>query len=589
MSTKVDSADDLPDKTGVYIMKNARDEVIYVGKSVSLKKRVKSYFKEDLDSPKTRVLMNQFHSLEYIITDTEKEALILEATLIKRHRPQYNVRLKDDKRYPYIKITRENYPRIIITRSISSDGSHYFGPFTDVGSVRKTLKFIKALFKVRDCKKMDGPCLNSQIDLCYAPCAEGISREDYQKIIDSIDLFFQGKYSRIISSLNKEMKEAAISHEFEKAGVLRDQINAIKDVMERQFVAFTNQLDQDIIAGSIDKKMAVMVVFSVREGKIMGKDDFLMAGVENSSPEEILAAFIKQYYANPRYIPGEIIIQYPVPDQKIIREWLSDLRGAAIKVTIPQKGHKYRLLQMASKNASVIRNQEKQVKNALIDLKKYLKLPHMPHIIEGFDVSNIAGKSAVGSMVQFQDAKPRKGKYRRYKLKTPGPDDYGMMQELIARRYQKIIEDGESPPDLILVDGGKGQLKVALNALKSLELVHIPVIGLAKEFEHVFIPQTAEPLILPRNSEALFLLQRIRDEAHRFAVSYHRKLRSKELEHSPLDDIKGVGSKRKMNLMRHFKDVEKIKKASLEEIMEVKGLNRQVAENIYYHFHPHSK
>ncbi|MBV1766705.1 MAG: excinuclease ABC subunit UvrC, partial [Methanobacterium sp.] len=396
----------------------------------------------------------------------------------------------------------------------------------------------------------------------------------------------QGKYSRIITTLNKEMKESARNHEFEKAGVLRDQINAIKDVMERQFVAFTDELDQDIIAGSIDKKMAVMVVFSVREGKIMGKDDFLMAGVENSTPEEILSAFIKQYYANPRYIPGELIIPYPVPDQKVIKEWLSDLRGAALKVTTPQKGHKYRLLQMASKNASVIRNQEKQVKNALIDLKKYLKLPLMPHIIEGFDVSNISGKSAVGSMVQFHDTKPRKGKYRRYKLKTPGPDDYGMMQELITRRYQKIIDEGESPPDLILVDGGKGQLKVALDALKSLKLVHIPVIGLAKEFEHVFIPQTAEPLILPRNSEALFLLQRIRDEAHRFAVSYHRKLRSKGLEHSTLDDIKGVGSKRKMNLMRHFGDLEKIKKASIEEIMAVRGLNRQVAENIYNHFHP---
>lgn len=593
MSTQVDNPNDLPDKTGVYIMKNSQDRVIYVGKSVSLKKRVKSYFKESPDSVKTEIMMKQFHSLEYIITDTEKEALILEANLIKKYRPPYNVRLKDDKRYPYIKITNEQFPRILITRHISSDGSHYFGPFTDAGSVKKTVKFVNSLFKIRDCKRMDGPCLNYQIDLCHAPCNGKISKKEYKKLINKIDLFFQGKYSKVMAGLEEEMNEAAHKQEFEKAAVIRDQMNSIKDIMERQNVVFTDNLDQDIIAGSFDKKLAYIVVFSVREGKIIGKEDFIMAGLmfedesgdENTPRPEVLSAFIKQYYSNPRYVPGEIIMQQSIPDQELVKEWLQDIRGGEIKITVPQDGVKFKLVSMVAKNADVIKNQRKQVKNALLDLKKYLMLPQLPHTIEGFDVSNIAGKSAVGSMVTFQDALPRKGKYRKYSLETPGPDDYGMMRELLNRRYQRLVDEKEDLPDLILVDGGKGQLGVAVEVLKSLHLENIPVIGLAKEFEQVFIPQVSQPIMLPRNSDALFLLQRIRDEAHRFAVSYHRKLRSKSLEHSPLDEIKGVGSKRKMNLLRHFGDLENIKKAEVEDLIQVKGLNRNVAQNIYQYFH----
>lgn len=584
MSTQVDNPHDLPDKTGVYIMKDARDNVIYVGKSISLKKRVKSYFKEYHDSPKTKVMMGQFKSLEYIITDTEKEALILEANLIKKYRPTYNVRLKDDKRYPYIKISRENFPRILITRNISGDGSHYFGPFTDAGSVKKTVKFVKSLFKIRDCKRMDGPCLNHQIDLCHAPCAGEISKKDYKKLIDNIDLFFQGKYSQVMEMLDKEMSEAAENHEFERAAVLRDQIESIKDVMERQNVAFNNNIDQDIIAGSYDKKMACMVVFSVREGKITGKDDFLMAGVENTEPEDVLSAFIKQYYSNPRYVPGEIILQYTIKEQNLVEDWLSDMREEPVEITVPHEGVKFKLIRMASKNADIIKNQKKQVNNALLDLKKYLKLPKIPQNIEGFDVSNISGKSAVGSMVSFHNAHPKKSRYRKYKLETPGPDDYGMMRELLTRRYEKLVRENEDLPHLILVDGGKGQLKVATEVLKSLNLNNIPVIGLAKEFEHIFIPQMNEPIILPRNSQALFLLQRIRDEAHRFAVSYHRNLRSKEMDHSKLDEIKGVGQKRKMNLLRHFGDIESIKKAEIDDLMLIKGMNKKVAREIYNHF-----
>lgn len=585
MSTRVDNPDDLPNKPGVYIMKDKKDNVIYVGKSISLKKRVKSYFKEYHDTPKTKVMMGQFNSLEYIITDTEKEALILEANLIKKHRPRYNIRLKDDKKYPYVKITNEDFPRIIITRYISNDGAHYFGPFTEAGSVRKTVRFVKSLFKIRNCKRMDGPCLNSQIDLCHAPCNQQISKKEYGKLINNIDLFFQGKYSKIMNTLLNDMNQAAEEHDFERAAVFRDQINAIKEIMEQQNVAFADNLDQDVIAGSIDKSTACIVVFSVREGKIVGKDDFLMAGFEKSSRKEVLSAFMKQYYANPRYVPGEILLEDNIPDEKLIEEWLSDIKGSTVEISVPTDGAKFRLVRMVSKNADIIRNQKKQIKNALIDLKKYLKLPTIPHIIEGFDVSNISGKSAVGSMVSFQEALPKKGKYRRYNLKTPGPDDYGMMRELLSRRYKKLIEEDGDVPDLILVDGGKGQLNVAVDVLKTLELDKIPVMGLAKEFEYIFIPQTEEPIILPPNSEALFLLQRIRDEAHRFAVSYHRKVRSKNIDHSELDEIKGVGNKRKMSLLREFGDLENIKKATVEELIKVKGMNKTVAQSIYDHFH----
>ncbi|MCK9150633.1 excinuclease ABC subunit UvrC [Methanobacterium alcaliphilum] len=585
MSTRVNNPDDLPNKPGVYIMKDKQDNIIYVGKSISLKKRVKSYFKEYHDTPKTTVMMGQFNSLEYIITDTEKEALILEANLIKKHRPRYNIRLKDDKRYPYVKITNEDFPRILITRHISNDSAHYFGPFTDATSVRKTVRFVKSLFKIRNCKRMEGPCLNSQIDLCHAPCDNKISKAEYQKLIENIDLFFQGKYGEVMETLLSEMNEAAAEHNFERAAVTRDQINSIKEIMEHQNVAFTDNLDQDVIAGSIDKSTACIVVFSVREGKIVGKDDFLMAGFEKSSPKEILSAFIKQYYANPRYVPGEILLQDNIHDQQLVEEWLSDIKGSSVEITVPTDGVKFRLVRMVTKNADIIRNQKKQIKNALIDLKKYLKLPTIPHIIEGFDVSNISGKSAVGSMVTFHEALPKKGKYRRYNLKTPGPDDYGMMRELLNRRYKKLIDESDEIPDLILVDGGKGQLNVACEVLKELNLEKIPVMGLAKEFEYIFIPQMEEPIILPPNSESLFLLQRIRDEAHRFAVSYHRQVRSKNIDHSELDEIKGVGLQRKMNLLRHFGDLDTIKKATKDELIQVKGITKTVAQSIYNHFH----
>lgn len=586
MSNRCSDPKNLPNRPGVYIMRNIEDIVLYVGKAKSLIKRVKSYFGSRDQPLKTKLLMSQFHSLEYIITDTEKEALILESNLIKKYKPKYNIRLKDDKRYPYIKITNEDYPRVLITRNVRDDGAYYYGPFTDVGSVRGIVKSLKALFKIRACRKMDGPCLNYQIHLCSAPCSGKITKKSYNDIVEKINLFFEGKYNQIIDMLNIMMIEAAENHEFEKAAVLRDQIQSVDNILEKQKIEFDRGLEQDVIACSYDDKIACVVVFSIRDGKIIGKDDFLMSGTEGTLPDKILSAFLKQYYMTPRHVPSEIIIQYKPDEQKLINEWLSENKGHEIILRTPKNNTETRLVQMVAKNAEIIKNHEKEVRGALVDLKKYLKIPKIPRRIEAFDISNISGKLPVGSMVVFEDGVPKKSKYRKYNIKIDGPDDYAMMKEVLFRRYSKIApEDEDKKPDLILVDGGKGQLNVALNVLKSLNLGDIPVIGLAKEFEHIFISQVSSPIILPPNSEALHLLQRIRDEAHRFAVTQHKKLRSRELKRSILDGIKGIGEKRKIKLLKHFGDIESIKKAKIDEIANVEGINRNLAVNIYQHLH----
>ena len=609
MSTKVNSPNELPQKPGVYIMKDKNEEIIYVGKSKSLKNRVKSYFQKNLDRPKTKILMSHFNSLEYIITNTEKEALILEANLIKKHRPRYNISLKDDKRYPYVKITEEDFPKIVITRDIGKNGT-YYGPFTDVTAVRQTVKFLKQLFRIRTCKRMDGPCLNSQIDLCYAPCDGQITKEEYRDHIEKIDLFFQGKYNRIIRDLEGEMKEAASKQEFEKAAVIRDQIISIDEVMKKQFVEFGNDLDQDIIAISYTNKNAVVVVMNIRNGKIVGKDDFLMNGSQHTTSDEVTSAFIKQFYGINRHIPKEILLEEDVEDKELIEEWLSDLRGNKVSLKVPQKGNKLRLVRMASKNADIIKNQKQKMENSMIELKKYLKLEKIPRVIEGYDISNISGKLAVGSKVSFLDGKPNKKQYKKFKMNTPGPNDFAMMKELLERRlkplkehYDKIrineehLKNNEAEterieplklgeePNLIVIDGGKGQLGMAVDVLNEYRLTHIPIIGLAKEFEEIYVPNSSFPIIIPKNNEALYLLQQVRDESHRFAVTYHRKLRSKKIEESPLDNISGIGKKRKIELLRHFNDLEAIKNASVEELSKVNGMNEKVALNVYEYFH----
>lgn len=586
MSNRCSDPKNLPNKPGVYIMRNIEDVVLYVGKAKSLIKRVKSYFSKSEQPLKTKLLMSHFHSLEYIITDTEKEALILESNLIKKYKPKYNIRLKDDKRYPYIKITNEDYPRVLITRNVRDDGAYYYGPFTDTGSVRGIVKSLKALFKIRTCRKMDGPCLNYQIHLCSAPCSGEISKKSYNEIVEKINLFFEGKYNQIIEMLNDMMIEAAENHEFEKAAVLRDQIQSVDNILEKQKIEFDRGLEQDVIACSYDEKIASVVVFSIRKGKIIGKDDFLMSGTEGTLPNKILSAFLKQFYMSPRHVPSEIIIQYKPDEKELIQEWLSENRGDEVILRTPDNTSETRLVQMVAKNAEIIKNHEREVRGALVDLKKYLNIPRIPRRIEAFDISNTSGKHPVGSMVVFEEGIPKKSKYRKFNIKIKGPDDYAMMREVLTRRYSKISPDEEAKkPDLILVDGGKGQLNVALDVLNSLHLKDIPVIGLAKEFEHIFIPKISSPVILPSNSEALYLLQRIRDEAHRFAVKHHKKVRSKEIKRSILDEIKGVGEKRKVSLLKYFGDLENIKKADIDELASVKGINRDLAAKIYEYLH----
>lgn len=583
MSTKVKSPENLPKKPGVYIMRDANDEIIYIGKAKNLINRVRSYFREKLDRPKTQILMSHFDSLEYIVTNSEKEALILEATLIKKHRPRYNVQLKDDKRYPYVKITNEKYPRLIITRNITKNGI-YYGPFTDVTSVKKTVKFLKSLFKIRTCRNMDGPCLNSQIDLCYAPCSGEISKEEYDEIINKIDLFFQGKYSVIVKNLKKEMAEAAENEQFEKAAVLRDQITSIEEIMEKQFVDLVDDdLDQDVIAIAPNDNEVVVIIMPIRNGKIVGRDDFLMSGSQYESNSEILFAFIQQYYGFNRHIPKQILLNEPIDDTELLEEWLSDLRGNKVYIKVPMKGVKLRLVNMAQKNAEIIKHQKKSMENSLIELKKYLKLDKLPRIIEGYDISNISGKFAVGSKVSFKDAKPNKKKYKRFKIETPGPNDFAMMKELLTRRLKMIDTDEE--PDLIVIDGGKGQLGMACEVLDELNLAHIPIIGLAKEFEEIYIPNSKRPIIIPTNNKALHLLQQVRDESHRFAITYHRKLRSDNISESSLDDIPGIGKKRKINILKEFGTMDKVKNASVEELAKIKGMNEKVATNVYEYYH----
>ena len=554
-----------------------------IGKAKNLVKRVKSYFREKLDRPKTQILMSHFDSLEYIVTNSEKEALILEATLIKKHRPRYNVQLKDDKRYPYVKITSESFPRLVITRNVTKDGI-YFGPFTDVGSVKQTVKFLKSLFKIRTCRNMDGPCLNAQIDLCYAPCDGKISEKEYSEIINKIDLFFQGKYSTIVKNLKEEMAEAAKNEEYEKAAVIRDQIASIEEIMEKQFVDLVDDdLDQDVIAIAPSKNEVVVIIMPIRNGKIVGRDDFLMSGSQYDSSSEVLFAFIQQYYGYNRHIPKQILLDEDIDEKELLEDWLSDLRGNKVHIKVPQKGVKLRLVKMARKNAEIIQHQKKKMENALIELKKYLKLENLPRVIEGYDISNISGKFAVGSKVSFKDGKPNKKMYKHFKMETPGPNDFAMMEELLTRRLKMVDRDPE--PDLIVIDGGKGQLGMACGVLDKLDLAHIPIIGLAKEFEEIYVPNTKRPIIIPKNNKALHLLQQVRDESHRFAITYHRKLRSKNIQASSLDDIAGVGKKRKVALLKEFGTLENIKNASIDDLAKIKGMNQKTAENVYNFYH----
>ncbi len=584
MTKTIEDAKKLPQSPGVYIMKDRENKVIYIGKAASLRDRVSQYFREQ-GSPKTQMLVKNLEELEYIVTENEVEALVLESNLIKEHTPRYNVRLRDDKAYPYIKITNEEYPHICIARRREQDGAQYFGPYPSSKAVRKLIRMASS-FGIRRCRKKlpCPPCLNYYIKQCAAPCLGEVTKEEYLDIIKNVTSFLKGKRSQLIHDMKAEMEKLAEEQEYEAAARIRDQINALEELSLKQRVSVPSQKEQDIIAYAVSDNTGSLQIFHISEGKLKGRDTFSL-NTANSDEAEVVSSFIKQYYQDIAP-PEEIIIPIEIKDESIFR-WLSE-RGSLLKT--PKNKVEKGLMNLARDNAGMLLLQkmlaETKGKNeALLSLQKALSLPVLPSIIEAFDISNISGTDATGSLVVFRNGEPDKKNYRRFRIKTvEGADDFAMMGEVIARAYTRRKKEGKGMPDLILIDGGKGQLNAALAALSGLGL-RLNAAAIAKEFEYIFIPERETPIILPKDSPALILLQRIRDEAHRFALGYHRKLRGKRLRASELGGIAGIGEKKKQALLRYFGSVEELKKAEVSEIAAVPGITRKDAEAVYEFFH----
>jgi len=599
----------IPAKPGVYLMKDVQGKVIYVGKAVNLRNRVRSYFHASASySLKVQRMAERVADLDFIVTDSEIEALILECNLIKKHRPRYNVRLKDDKRYPYIKVTwQEDFPRIYVTRRMQRDGARYFGPFTAVWAVHQTLDLLRRVFPYLTCKRRitgtdKRACLYYHIGRCAGPCIGAVSKERYRAMIEQVCLFLEGKQEEIVASLRREMEEAAEKLDYERAATLRDRIQAIERVIEKQKVVSAAMSDQDVIALARGDGQACVQVFFIRQGKLIGREYFVLAGTEDEEDEEVMASFIKQFYDEAAYIPSEILLQREIEEAAIIQDWLRGKGGAEVTLRVPRRGRKRELVGMAAANATETlahlqaqwMTDESRGLAALTELQEYLHLESPPARIECYDISNIQGMAATGSMVVFVKGVPRKSDYRRFKIRTvEGADDYAMMREVLRRRFKRAKEgkEGETRgnkgaevwtmlPDLIIVDGGKGQLNAALEVLKEHGLEDLPVVGLAKEQEEIFVPGRLEPVTLPRGSQGLFLVQRIRDEAHRFAIGYHRRLRRKGGLASTLEEIPGIGPKRRRALLKRFGSIEAIREATVEELAAVEGMSRSAAERV---------
>jgi len=594
----------LPLSPGVYLLKDAEGTIIYVGKAANLRHRVRSYFGTGQKlSPKLQRMVARVKDLDFFLTATEQEALILELNLIKRHHPHYNVRLKDDKTFPYLKIDlTEDWPRVYITRCLAQDGGHYFGPFASAKSVRQTLKIIKRIFPFRSCSKPitgtdSRPCLWYHVGKCLAPCIGVVSKEEYAEVIKQVILFLEGKQGKVVQWLESQMNKAAASLEFEKAALLRDQIQAIHEVIEGQRIATTVRGEQDVIAFAQDKNQAYVQVFFIRSSKLIGRESFVLQGTHSEEPPQIMTSFIKQFYQSSAAIPSLLLLQYPVEDQPIIGEWLRNKRDNKVSIIVPQRGNKKRLVDIVAENAQQGLAQlkikqlatPKVLETALDEIAQELRLPHPPLRLEGYDISNIQGTSAVGSMVVFEKGKPKPAHYRRFRIKTvSGADDYAMLHEVLKRRFKRSSAASASDswailPDLVLIDGGKGQLNAAQAAMHEVGVDSVPVASLAKENEYLFIPQEAKPIILPGNSPGLQLLQRLRDEAHRFALGYHQKIRQKQTFASAFDGIPGIGSKRKRTLLRQFGSARAIREASLEELATTKGISQSLAKRIKEH------
>lgn len=607
----------LPEKPGVYIMKNSLGEVIYVGKAKILKNRVRQYFQNSANhSEKVRAMVKNIAEFEYIVTDSEGEALILECNLIKKYRPRYNILLKDDKHYPFIKITtNEDFPRVFITRNIVKDGNKYFGPYTDYSAVYETLEIIKKVFPLRNCKRYitEGgertrPCLNYHINLCKAPCEGLINKSEYKKIVDEVIDLLSGRDAKIIKDFKDQMDEAAENLEFERAASLRDKINSIEKVRERQKIITGTFEDEDFISIYSDDKDNCAQIFFVREGKVMGREHFILEDTAGEDKGEVISGFIKEYYGGTPFIPKTIYVSN-IEDSELLEEWLTAKRGTKVWIKVPKKGEKKQFLDMVEKNAKMTLEQfklklltEKELhKTALNELTDILKLEEAPHRIEAFDISNIQGVDSVGSMIVFEEGKPKNGDYRRFKIKTvKGANDYESMREILQRRFRHGMEeikniqernlffsDGKFSvfPDLIMMDGGRGQVNIALEVLREFN-IDIPVCGMVKDDRHNsrgLIYNNIEVPIKP-DSNAMKLITRIQDEVHRFAITYHRTLRDKRVLHSVLEDIPNVGEKRRKELLKKFGSIENIKNASYEELLETPSIDSKSAQSIVNFF-----
>ncbi|MCW5934762.1 MAG: excinuclease ABC subunit UvrC [Fimbriimonadia bacterium] len=600
----------LPRQPGCYLFKDHHGDILYVGKAVVLRNRVRSYFQKSVNhSPKTVRMVRKIHDLEWIVTDSELEALILECSLIKRHRPPYNVLMKDDKTYPYLAVTLgEKYPRLMVTRRVRKDGSRYFGPFANAGAVWSTHDLLHRTFPLIPCGKVwsgepvQRPCLYHHMGRCLAPCAGLVDQETYRGVIQNVTLFLEGKGDDLLKQLGSQMEQAAESLEFERAAKLRDQIRALEEVLQRQKVVNPEGADEDVVAMVKDERGACVQMFYIRGGKLIGQRHFLLDSSGEENPGEIVQAFLKQYYQDAPEVPEKILLPLEIEELNIVNSWLKQRRGASVEMRVPHRGEDAKLLELASKNAELaLLSMRQQMDSkadwgeaAMAELQDALGLPKLPQRIECYDISNIQGTAPVGSMVVFENGMAKKSDYRRFRIRwhPEDPDDYAMMREVITRRLREAMEAEEAKqagkgsqngwanlPDLMLIDGGKGQLNAALEAMRALGF-ELPAAGLAKKMELVILPEQEEPVALPTHSKALHLLQRARDEAHRFALTYHRKIRDKRATKSVLEEIPGVGPRRRRMLLRLFGSVDKIKEASVEEIASAPTMTHKLAEQI---------
>ena len=597
LSQKIKS---IPRKPGVYLFHDESGKVLYVGKAKVLRSRVRSYFrKSSLSIPRIQNMVKKISDIEWLVTRSESEALLTEAAMIKEHEPRYNILMRDDKSYPYVRITNEPFPQVLLTRKIVNDGSRYFGPFTEVYNLRETLKVIHKIFPVRSCsylinddiiaRKKISVCLDYHIRKCLGPCEGLQSQEDYSAMIEEVVRFLHGRTDKIVKQLRNEMVEASQKQDYEEAALCRDRISAVEAFTKRQRKISASFADQDIIAVAVQQKDACAAVIRLRNGRIIGRERMFLSGVHEQNMSEILSGFMKQFYLESDFLPQEILLQEKPEGCDSLAEWLSEKRGKKVTITAPQRGEKAKLVRLSLQNAELllaenIRKRERRrelVPEMIQQLQADLNLEVPPRRIEAFDISNIQGSNPVGSMVCFVDGVAKKSEYRKFKIKTvKGIDDFAMIREVVLRRYSRLKSEKATFPDLILIDGGKGQLSMAVSALQELGLSYISVIGLAKRLEEVYVPGSSDPQNIPKSSPGLFLLRRIRDEAHRFAVTFHRLRRKKAATESIFDGISGIGPARRKNLLTKFENVKSISDASVEKVAEEVGVGEKLAEEI---------